>query len=111
MWGAVSAALVTVTHLKTGQKKTRWISSGNFQVPPQSLAVDGTHTLIMAPPEPKRFASQVWIYQKGQTQITAAQIQVNQPLTVAQWNIYQMSYDEFMGPWSSLSVVEWISDP
>lgn len=111
MWGATNAALVTATHLKTGQKTTRWIAAGNFQFPPQSLALDEAHILLMAPPEPKKFASQVRVYQKGQTQITTEQIQVNQPLTIAQWNIYQMSYDEFMGPWSSLSVVEWISDP
>ena len=111
MWGATNAALVTVEDLRTHQTKTEWISSGNFQLPPRAIDLDKEHTLVMAPPEARKFQSEVLIYQKGSNRILEEKIEVNHPITVGGWRIYQLSYDERMGRWSDLSVIELVSDP
>ena len=111
MWGATNAALVTVEDLRTHQTKTEWISSGNFQLPPRAIDLEAAHTLVMAPPEARKFQSDVLIYQKGSNRILEEKIEVNHPITVGGWRIYQLSYDERMGRWSDLSVIELVSDP
>lgn len=111
MWGATNAALVTVEDLRTHQVKKEWISTGNFQLPPRAIDLDKGHTLVMAPPEARKFESEVLIYQKGSNTILQEKIEVNHPISVGGWRIYQLSYDERMGRWSDLSVVELVSDP
>ena len=111
MWGATNAALVTVEDLRTHQRKKEWISAGNFQLAPRAIDLDKEHTLVMAPPEARKFQSQVLIYQKGSNRILEEKIEVNHPISVGGWRIYQLSYDERMGRWSDLSVVELVSDP
>ena len=111
MWGATNAALVTVEDLRTHQKKKEWISAGNFQLAPRAIDLDKEHTLVMAPPEARRFQSEVLIYQKGNSNILEEKIEVNHPISVGGWRIYQLSYEERLGRWSDLSVVELVSDP
>ena len=111
MWGATNAALVTVEDLRTHQKKKEWISAGNFQLAPRAIDLDKEHTLVMAPPEARRFQSKVLIYQKGNSNILEEKIEVNHPISVGGWRIYQLSYEERLGRWSDLSVVELVSDP
>jgi len=51
-------------------------------------------------------------YQKDHlNEVLEEKIEVNHPISVGGWRIYQLSYDERMGRWSELSVVELISDP
>ncbi|MFK8302873.1 cytochrome c biogenesis protein ResB [Capnocytophaga stomatis] len=111
MWGATNAAFVTVENVKTGEKKQEWISAGNFQLPPRTIQLDAEHTLVMAPAEARKFQSEVIIYQKDTEQVRNEKIEVNHPVKVDDWKIYQVSYDERMGRWSDLSVVELILDP
>ncbi|MDO5607908.1 MAG: cytochrome c biogenesis protein ResB [Capnocytophaga sp.] len=111
MWGATNAALVTVRNTKTDERKEGWVASGNFQMPPRALVLDDVHTLVMAPPEARKFESEVVIYQKDSDEIRHEHIEVNHPVKVDGWKIYQVSYDERMGRWSGLSVVELILDP
>lgn len=111
MWGATNAALVTVENLKTKETKKSWISAGNFQLPPRAIELDAEHTLVMAPAEARKFQSDVVIYQKDTEEVRKEKIEVNHPVKVDDWKIYQVSYDERMGRWSDLSVVELILDP
>ncbi|MFJ1377010.1 MULTISPECIES: cytochrome c biogenesis protein ResB [Capnocytophaga] len=111
MWGATNAAFVTVENLKTGEKKQEWISAGNFQLPPRTIQLDAAHTLVMAPAEARKFQSEVSIYQKDTEKVRNEKIEVNHPIKVDGWKVYQVSYDERMGRWSELSVVELILDP
>ena len=112
MWGATNAAKVTVEDLRTHKKKTDWISAGNFQFSPRAIHLDDEHTLVMAPAEARKFQSDVLIYQKDHlNEVLEEKIEVNHPISVGGWRIYQLSYDERMGRWSELSVVELISDP
>lgn len=65
----------------------------------------------MAPPEAKKFESELLVYEKGSNKIDKQSIYVNQPLSVGGWKIYQTSYDENLGRWSDISVVELVNDP
>lgn len=111
MWGATNAAYITIKNLKTGKQETQWVAAGNFQFPPQTIQLSGNQTLVMAPAEAKKFESEVVVYEKGKETHTTQKIQVNHPISVSGWKIYQTSYDEKLGRWSDVSVVELVSDP
>ena len=38
-------------------------------------------------------------------------VEVNKPLSFTGWKIYQLSYDESKGKWSTYSVFELVRDP
>lgn len=59
---------------------------------------------------PKRFASEVTVYSRhGHKQ--DAVIEVNKPLKVDGWKIYQYDYDEQSGSESTVSIFELVRDP
>ena len=60
--------------------------------------------------EPQRFVSDVTVYTQEGT-VEEDTIEVNYPLKIAGWNIYQLSYDETKGKWSDVSVFELVRDP
>lgn len=109
--GTVSAALVSAKRLPAKQQTKRgWISSGNFANPPAILELDDGLALAMPDPEPKRFASRVEVLTDTHEHYPAT-IEVNKPLTLRGWKIYQLSYDERRGRWSQTSIVELVRDP
>ena len=59
---------------------------------------------------PKRFASEVQILTKSGKNIEAT-VEVNKPVEVEGWKIYQYGYDTQMGPMSRTSILELVSDP
>ena len=105
--GAMPSAMVKVN----GKAKAEWLTCGSPVFPPQSVKLNDNHSLVMAPPEPKRFYSDVKLFEKGKDSSSRHLIEVNQPLAVAGWKVYQLSYDETMGKWSSLSILELVRDP
>ena len=111
MWGATNAAKITVQNIKNNTTTTEWIAAGNFQFPAKTIMLDSNHIVVMAPAEARKFESEVLVYQKGKEEIREEKIEVNNPITVDGWKIYQVSYDERFGRWSDLSVVELILDP
>ncbi|MCF0185128.1 MAG: cytochrome c biogenesis protein ResB [Bacteroidaceae bacterium] len=108
--GATTAARITATQRQTGVKKEGWASCGSFMFPYYALKLNDQYSLIMPDREPKRFASDVTVYTKSGKKANAV-IEVNKPLELEGWKIYQLSYDESMGRWSNLSVFELVSDP
>ncbi|WP_321318378.1 cytochrome c biogenesis protein ResB [Labilibaculum sp.] len=107
--GAAPAAKVRV--ISSGRDTiSGWISCGSFNRPHESLKIDDRFSLLMTVPEPKRFSSEVSIFTpdgKRQEQT----LEVNKSFTVNGWKIYQLSYDEKMGIYSTKSIVEVVKDP
>lgn len=62
------------------------------------------------PHTPKRFASKVQVLTKDGDNIHAT-IEVNKPLTIDGWKIYQFSYDMSKGAQSQMSIFELVTDP
>lgn len=86
-----------------------WISTGSPMLKPDAADLGGI-LLIMVPGSPKSFNSAVSIQGENGEQKTAT-LGVNQPLSFGGWKLYQMGYDEKMGKWSQLSLIEVIRDP
>ena len=106
--GAQCALLVKAT--KDGKEKTGWVTCGSYLFPYQGLALPDGTTIAMPTREPERYASLVDIYTKSGKNIQTT-IEVNKPFTIEGWKVYQLSYNEQMGKWSTLSIFECVSDP
>lgn len=61
-------------------------------------------------PEPKRFASEVVVHRDNGSTFDAV-VEVNKPLKVDGWKIYQYSYDIAMGKLSEISILQLVRDP
>jgi len=59
---------------------------------------------------PRRFASDIQILTKTGKNIRTT-VEVNKPVEVEGWKIYQYGYDTQMGPMSQISILELVSDP
>ncbi|MBQ7773342.1 MAG: cytochrome c biogenesis protein ResB [Bacteroidales bacterium] len=91
-------------------EKKGWISSGSFVFPHTPMNLDERYSLAMPEREPKRYASEITVYtQKGET--IKGTVEVNKPLKVDGWKIYQYSYDSRLGKWSTTSIFELVKDP
>ena len=92
---------------------------------PEWRAMDSRHTIVEMPfsielkqfimetyddGSPKRFASEIEIQSEGGKR-TQATVDVNKPAEADGWKIYQYGYDTQMGPMSSFSTLELVSDP
>ena len=108
--GATYAVHLKAVNRKNKQTKEGWVSCGSFLFPYKALRLDSLTSLVMPEREPRRFASDVMVYTKDK-QTKEACIEVNKPLSIAGWKIYQLSYDETKGKWSRMSVFELVRDP
>lgn len=108
--GATSAVFVKVTNKKTGLKKTGWLASGTFLYDQQSLPLDNHHYLVLTRPEPKKFSSKIKIFTVDKKEYSTV-LEVNKPFEVMGWRLYQLSYNERFGKYSSTSTIELVKDP
>ena len=105
------AAKVTARNLLTGESKTDWVSAGG-NIPEffSAIPLDDRALLVMTQPEPKYFASEITIIPKGGTPIDAT-LEVNKPVPVGNWMIYQYGYETALGKMSNWSEMELVYDP
>lgn len=108
--GATTALMVKARNKTDGTQKSGWVSCGSYLFPYVSLPLSDSLSLVMPEREPKRFASEVVVYTKSGNQQEAL-IEVNKPLSLDGWKIYQLSYDEAKGKWSNISIFELVRDP
>jgi len=107
--GAAPAVLVKAANSRTKAVTMGWISSGSHAVEPVGLSL-GHALLVMTMPQPKKFQSDVILTTKDGMKHNAV-LEVNKPINISGWKLYQISYDEKSGPWSKLSVIEAVRDP
>ena len=108
--GATYAVYLKAVNQKNQTTKEGWVSCGSFLFPYKAIRLDSLTSLVMPEREPQRFASEVKIYTQEGT-ITEGTIEVNRPMEIEGWKIYQLSYDETKGRWSDVSVFELVLDP
>jgi hypothetical protein len=108
--GAPPFAKVRAVNGTSGESYEGWISCGSFMFDPEFLLLDGRNLLIMTTPEPRKYQSHVKALTK-KDQPRELFIEVNKPPKVAGWRLYQLSYNQNMGKWSNLSVLEVVRDP
>jgi hypothetical protein len=114
--GSAPAAYVRASSRLTGKEQAGWISCGSYRVRQQFLTLDHHRLLAMTFPEAERYSSEIVVTDReaageGGRKSQSAILEVNRPFTHKGWKLYQLSYDERMGKWSSLSVIEAVRDP
>lgn len=108
--GAAYAVYLKAVNTASGQSKEGWVSCGSFMFPYKALRLSEQTSLVMPEREPQRFVSAVTVYTQA-GDVVEDTIEVNRPLKISGWNIYQLSYDETKGRWSDVSVFELVRDP
>lgn len=105
---AAPAALVTA--VREGESHRGWVTDGGLMQPFQALTLTEQEVLVMARPEPKRFSSDITVFVKdlGDERLV---VEVNKPLSLGPWMVYQHSYDDRLGRMSRNSGFEAVYDP
>lgn len=110
-WNSVGATYAVEIQASRGDSlKTGWVSCGSYAFPHRPVNLDARYSLVMPEREPRRYASDVSVYTEDGRHIHGV-IEVNRPMKVDGWKIYQLSYDERLGKWSDVSVFELVRDP
>lgn len=110
MPGASPAAKITAINEKTGISRQGWISGGNMSQLYMTLPLDSQYCIVMTQPEPKRYLSDIKVFtEEGKEAHTI--LEVNKPLRIGNWNIYQYGYDNEAGRLSTYSSMELVYDP
>ena len=107
--GSPPAAYLQTISTK-GDTVVGWITCGSFSTQYESLKLDDTHSIIMLYPEPKNYISEIELF-LPEGKLGDFSLEVNQPYSYNEWEIYQLSYDDEFGKWSDSSVVELVKDP
>lgn len=104
----VPFAFLSGTH--DGEPFSGWVSTGSpFEKP--AFVELGNKLLVLVNGSPKKFRSEVTIRSGEEGGGRSEALEVNKPVTVKGWTLYQMGYDEKSGKWSELSLVEGVRDP
>ncbi len=108
--GAPPWARVRAFNESTGQTREGWISCGSFMYDAEYIWLDGRNVLVMTLPEPRKYQSRVTA-RTMHDEPRELFIEVNKPPKVAGWRLYQLSYNQAMGKWSDVSILEVVRDP
>ena len=76
----------------------------------QHLPLDMHNFLVMTMPEPEKYSSNITLHGRDGEEVPLT-LEVNKPYKYQGWKLYQLSYDDSMGKWSRLSVIEAVRDP
>lgn len=108
--GAATALKVRISNPELKEPIEGWVSNGSYVFPYKVLYINSQTSLAMPVQEVKKYTSLVTVMTESGHSKKAA-IEVNSPLTIDNWKIYQFSYDESMGKYSKTSVFELVYDP
>ena len=108
--GSSPAVKVTVRSREDGKTQSGWISAGNMDEFMHVVNLDERYALAVTPPEPKQFISDVTVLVRGDEPVRT-KIEVNSPLRIGSWIIYQYGYDQRLGRYSDFSSFEIVCDP
>jgi hypothetical protein len=107
--GAAPAAFVRIQNNMNYIITEDWLSCGSYLVPARYIQFDDQYIMVMLSPEPERYRSDIVVH-SGRDHDTIS-IEVNKPFTYKGYTIYQFSFDDQMGRWSEISVLELVRDP
>ena len=108
--GGARAAYIVVTDESSGIIAEGWVADGSYAVPASYLMINDELSLAMTQLRPKKYSSDIRIYHSME-EYEDFHIEVNKPVSVGGWKVYQVGYDEQMGRWSETSVIELVRDP
>ncbi|MBP3711830.1 MAG: cytochrome c biogenesis protein ResB [Bacteroidaceae bacterium] len=107
--GTLGNADMQTLHMVVQEGKTEWRAvDARHRVHELPVAIE-LHDFFIEQ-APLRYMSDVTVYTKKGL-VVRDTIQVNKPLSVRGWKIYQYSYDETKGAESDISIFEMVRDP
>ena len=108
--GNTHALKVRVSNEEMENPAVGWVSNGSYVFPHSVLYINKEVAVVMPMQEVKKYTSHVQVFtEDGKSE--AAIIEVNKPLKINNWVIYQLSYDETKGKYSETSIFELVRDP
>ena len=108
--GNTHAIKVRVSNENMTDPVVGWVSNGSFMFPHSVVYINKDLAVAMPMQEVKKYTSHVQVFtEEGESK--AAVIEVNKPLRIANWTIYQLSYDQSKGKFSETSIFELVRDP
>lgn len=110
MPGSTPAAKILATNKKTGEVHEGWVCGGNMAQLYMTLPLDTQYCVAMTRPEPKKFLSDIKVFTED-GKMAETILEVNKPLRIGSWTIYQYGYDNEAGRLSSYSSLELVYDP
>ncbi len=108
--GNTHAIKVRVSNEMMEDPVVGWVSNGSFTFPHSVVYINKDVAVVMPMQEVKKYTSHVQVFTENGENKEAA-IEVNKPLRIANWIIYQLSYDESKGKYSETSIFELVRDP
>ncbi|MGV8091586.1 MAG: cytochrome c biogenesis protein ResB [Mangrovibacterium sp.] len=110
MPGSSPAAKVVARNKQTGDIRQGWVCGGNVAQLYMTLPLDSQYCIVMTQPEPKRFLSDIKLFMEDGKEVETI-LEVNKPLRIGNWTIYQYGYDNQAGRMSAYSSMELVYDP
>jgi len=110
MPGSSPAALVSAVNKETGDVRQGWVCGGNMAQLYMTLLLDSQYCIVMTQPEPKKFLSDINVFMEDGSEAHTV-LEVNKPLRIGSWTIYQYGYDNQAGKMSTYSSLELVYDP
>ncbi|MEN9918166.1 MAG: hypothetical protein RL662_602 [Bacteroidota bacterium] len=110
MPGACPAVLIEVHNKKLNINTQGWVCCGNIAQLYKMLPLTDEYAIVMTQPEPKRFVSDIDVFTEDGAEAHAL-LEVNKPLSIGDWTVYQYSYDTQAGKASKYSSFELVYDP
>ena len=86
-----------------------WIACGSRSMHPAILPLNDELMVALLDPEPRKFRSSLVIATEQDT--IPALLEVNKPVKIKGWKLYQMGYNQAEGRDSQLSIIEAVNDP
>ena len=93
-----------------GKVREDWVVAGieSLGIPSQTAVVDEHHVIGLMEQEAKAFRSHLIVQEPGKKQLSYI-LEVNKPVPINSWMLYQNSYEITMG--GRTSIIEAIRDP
>lgn len=88
-----------------------WICHSTIMYNEKSIFLDDGRIIRMLNPEPSYFGSEIKLYSQKSSGMIQGTVEVNNPLKLDNWWIYQYSYDSSAGADSEISIFKAVYDP
>lgn len=108
-FGSGPSAYIVVKNTKTNILTEGWVAPAGLMFPVNLLHLDKKFSIGLTKPTAKVYSSLVEIIDDGSSDTVS--IEVNKPHSVKGWKLYQLGYEEKMGRWSPISILETVYDP
>jgi len=108
--GSTHAAYVIATNIKSGVEKSGWICNGSMKYMAEFLSLGKDKSIAMTINQPKEYSSKILVRYHDDTE-EEIEIEVNKPAKIKRWKVYQTGFDEKMGKWSDVSIIDLVKDP